>query len=243
MPLLRSIAAVIAPLLFAAPALRGTDVSPAVAERYSVTGVAPRPIDSGFTLLDPAWLLPPIESLDAAAHAGGSAARADALLREDAILGLGSRPVRSAGGPLAYSLSDALTAQLRYRRSQMFRFSRSQTVRDDPSSGFSTQADRDVVDLNMSWRLAGSTVGLGYQLQSSTHGLAGVANDAGLARFLPGSAQATHSLSLGFTREWGAAPPPEVHVETPLVLDDPFLAASLLPDVTPQAAVEATATP
>lgn len=199
-----------------------------MAERYSISGIAPLPSEFGFTLLDPTWLLPPIETLDAAARLTSGSTRAETMLRDEALLVLPAKPPRT-GGPLAYPLSDDLTAQLRYRRPQLFGFSRSQVARDDMSSAFSSKSDRDVLDLNMSWRLAGSTVGVGYQLQSTTHGALG-GTEAGLSRFMPGSEQATHSLSLGFTREWGRSSQPQLGIETPLVLDDAYLAASLLAD-------------
>ena len=113
-----------------------------------------------------------------------------------------------------------MSAQFRYRRAQSFDRSGSRSLRDDPSTAFSTLPNRDVFDLNMSWRLAGSTLGLGYQLQSSAGGVWGgrpATEAAGLSRFLPGSEQATHSLMFGLTREWGADEPP------PLVVDPPPL--------------------
>ena len=90
-------------------------------------------------------------------------------------------------------------------------------MRDDQSTAFSTLPNRDVFDLNMSWQLAGSTLGLGYQLQSSAGGVWGSrpVPGAGVSRFLPGSDQATHSLMFGLTRQWGADEPPLVVIEPP----------------------------
>jgi hypothetical protein len=84
-----------------------------------------------------------------------------------------------------------------------------QLLRNDRSTGFSRQLDRDVVDLGLSWRLAGNRLGIGYQLQSARERSAA---DLSLARFLPGNAQATHALTLGLTREWGAGTPPPVPI-------------------------------
>ena len=231
MPSIRPIAAAVAALLLA-PAGRAADVPLARAERYSVSDIAPGP-PRGLTLLDPTWLLPPIESLDMALALTEEATPPGPLIGSDAH-SAAPGPPRATGGPLSYSLSDHLSAQLRYRRAQSFDRSGSRSLRDDPSTAFSTLPNRDVFDLNMSWRLAGSTLGLGYQLQSSAGGVWGgaPATAAGLSRFLPGNQQATHSLMFGLTREWGGADPPPFAVEPPL----------LLPDLEP-AGVAATPTP
>jgi hypothetical protein len=229
LPSFRPIAAAVAALLLA-PAAGAVDVSLAHAERFSVSDTVPRP-PPGLTLLDPAWLLPPIESLDVALALAEEATQPGQLMGQGGATG--PRPPRPPGGPLSYSLSDDLSAQLRYRRAQSFDRSGSRSLRDDPSTAFSTLPNRDVFDLNMSWRLAGNTLGLGYQLQSSAGGVWGTAPPAavGFSRFLPGSQQATHSLMFGLTREWGAAGPPS-GVEPP----------PLLPDLE-RAGVEATPTP
>lgn len=205
-------------LLFA-PAVEAGGVSPSLADRFSISGKAPAPPTAPpFTLLDPAWLLPPAESLETTATVADSAERAGAILRGDATARvLPSNPSEGSGGPLSYSLSDDLTAQLRYHHSELVGRQDSQTVRDDESTAFSTRPDRDVLDLNMSWRLAGSTVGLGYELQSARGGSG--AGEVGFSRFLPGSQQATHALTLGLRREWGAAPPPLL-IEPPLLPPD-----------------------
>lgn len=231
MPSIRPIAAAVAALLLA-PAGRAEDVALARAERFSVSDVVPGP-PPGLTLLDPAWLLPPIESLDMALPLAEEATPPGPLVGSGTAAAAPSPP-RATGGPLSYPLSDHLSAQLRYRRAQSFDRSGSRSLRDDPSTAFSTLPNRDVFDLNMSWRLAGSTLGLGYQLQSSAGGVWGAApaTAAGFSRFLPGNEQATHSLMFGLTREWGAAEPPPLGVEPPLLLSD------LEP-----AGVEATPTP
>ncbi len=134
------------------------------------------------------------------------------MLRDDTAAA--PLPPAPPGGPIAYPLSDAVTARLRYNHAQLSDRADGQTLRNDLSTAFSTRPDRDVVGLNMSWRLAGSTVGLGYQLDSSR---LGNANDVGIGRFLPGNQQALHSFTLGLTRAWGASAPPPVLIEPPLV--------------------------
>lgn len=220
-----------------------SDAPRAATAPYSIAGVATAPAPVGLTLLEPTWLLLPIESLETTAALDSPTGRAEVLLHEEALVPPRVRQRQPPAGRLAYPLSDDLTAQLRYRRSQIFGFSRSQAVRDDPSSGFSSHPDRDVVDLNMSWQLAGNTVGVGYQLQSSVHGIAGGETEAGFGRFMPGSPQATHSLSLGFTRQWGAAPPATLAPEVPLLAEVLADVAAPVPEHTTPPAVEPTPTP
>jgi hypothetical protein len=185
---------------------------PAVAaSRFSIaTGHSGPSGPQGFTLLDPDWLLPPAELLGAS-----GAARADQMLRSDSTVAP-APAAPAADGPISYSLSDDLTADLRYHRSLLFGRGDSETAREEAATVFSTRPDRDVFDLNMSWHLAGNTLGLGYQLESVR---SGGAADAGLGRFLPGNQQAVHSLTLGLTRAWGASEPP--------VLAEPVLAPPL----------------
>jgi hypothetical protein len=217
----RSVAIVIASLVLCATAQAG-DV-PTAADRYSIAGPVSDPPQS-LTLLDESWLVPPVEAL------GTSAAVTDQSARSEEILdGHGpvlSRPLREpvpGGGPLSYSLSDRLTAQLLYRHSQPFDRSASKALREDSSTALSTRPDRDVLDLNMSWLLAGSSVGVGYQLQSARG--TSLADTVSVSRFLPGSEQAMHSFTLGLTRKWGAAAPPPL-VELPLLLPDLDIAAT-----------------
>ena len=209
MPSLRPAAVAVTALLLA-PAVYAGEVPPDLAGRYSIGRTVPAA--PALTLLDPSWLLPPIESLDTAVAAADGAERADQILRDDPALAVHTR-APSSGGPLGYRLSDDLMAQLRYRHSEPFDRAGSRTLRDDPSTGFSTRPNRDVLDLNMSWRLAGNTVGVGYELQSARG--AALPGDIAVSRFLPGSQQATHTLTLGLTREWGAGPPPPLLIEPP----------------------------
>jgi len=225
LPTFTPIAAAIAGLLLA-PAVYGAD-SVLIGARYSVTGIAPpSTTPPAFTLLDPAWLLPPIESLDLALPPDG-AARAEQLLREDTIIGTPEEPNRPSTAKVGYSLSDDLTAQLRYHHSRLSDRANSQTLRGDQWSAFSTRPDRDVLDLNMSWHLAGNTVGLGYQFQSDRFSTPGT---GAFSRFLPSSPQATHALTLGLTREWGAGAAPPVLIDPPLLVPELAVAAA---DATP----------
>jgi hypothetical protein len=204
---LREIAAAVAAVLFAS-AVAGADAALLQGNRYSISASIPPAAAPPFTLLDPSWLLPPLEPLDAEPPLG-SAERAGEILH-NGTTSASAEPERPSpsGAPAAYSLSDDLTAQLRYHHDERFDRGSSDMLRDDQSTAFSTRPDRDVIDLNMSWRLAGSTVGLGYELQSARTGSA--PGEFGVSRFLPGNPQATHSITLGLTREWGAggsAPP------------------------------------
>jgi hypothetical protein len=203
-------------------AVAALEPPPAVVQRFSIgTGHSAAVSPQGFTLLDPDWLLPPSEFLEAS-----SAERADQMLHSDGtVASLPAAP--AADGPLSYSLSDDLTADLRYHHSQLFGRGDSQTAREEAATVFSTRPDRDVFDLNMSWHLAGNTLGLGYQLESAR---SGSATDVGLSRFLPGNQQAVQSLTLGLTRAWGASEPP-MPIEPVLALP---VAAAVDPSPTPQ---------
>jgi hypothetical protein len=218
--------------LVVAPAIHAADVSNVLADRFSIGGTGPPAVAAPlFTLLDPAWLLPPIESLDTATAVSGSAGRADQILHDDAAVSESAQSPPSPGGPLAYSLSRDLTAEVGYHHSELFDRANSETLRADGSTTFSNRPDRDVLDLNMAWHLAGSTVGLGYQLQSARTGSAG---DIGISRFLPGNQQATHSFTLGLTRQWGGnVPPPALIEPLLLVVPEPDIAAAAETTPTP----------
>ena len=172
------------------------DVTPADVNRFSIgrTLMPPSSLDL-VVLPDPA--LAPVRGLDF-----------DSARRPEA-------PAVAARGPDTPSDVDWT---LDYRHSFLTDTTSSAALRGDPSTGFSRQLDRDVVDLGLSWRLAGSRLGIGYELQSAREHSAA---DLSLGRFLPGSGQATHALTLGLTREWGAgAPPPVPVVAPPSTLDE-----------------------
>jgi hypothetical protein len=226
LPSRKSIAAAAA-LLFATGA-RAVTLSPSFVDRFSISGFAPPPAPP-FTLLDPSWLLPPLAALEDAAALADGAERADQLLHDDAPLA-SIAPGHASDAPFAYSLADGVTAHVDYRRAQIFDRASSQALRNDASTTFSTRPDRDVLDLNMSWRLAGNTVGLGYQIESARSGT-GI-GEINVSRFMPGNPQAVHSLTLGLSRQWGGEAAPPVLVEPPL-----------LPPEVDVAQAEATPTP
>lgn len=153
-----------------------------------------------YSLLDASHALPPLGAL-APEHAAAVARLTAAATPQP--------PARlDAEGPLDW--------QFRYQRSRLDEAAAGRTLRTDPSTGFSRQADRDVLGLGLSWRLARTRLGLGYQLQSARPADSG--GDAGFGRFLPGSEQATHAFTLGVTREFGAGapPPPAAPLPPPL---------------------------
>jgi hypothetical protein len=108
---------------------------------------------------------------------------------------------RSGGHGLGYSLSDDWTARVGYSHSYVFDRAAGDVLRQQRLAEFSTDYERDVVDLQMSWRLSWSRLDLGYRFQSTRP-------DAALSSSLIPESQATeHSIMLGVTREWGGRPP------------------------------------
>src|SRR5215470_15219645 len=87
--------------LLAVSVAAGAEVAAYPPSRYSIAESVPPAAAPTYTLLDPNWLLPPVEALDTE--------RTGQMLRDDA----GVEPARqrpgSSAGPLAYSLSDDLT--------------------------------------------------------------------------------------------------------------------------------------
>lgn len=108
---------------------------------------------------------------------------------------------RSGGKPATYSLSDNWTAQLSYQHSVLAQTLSNDELRVKKLTDFSTDRERDVLGLQMDWKLAGSTIGLGYRFQS-TRGAPGSGISGIGERFM-------HAFTLGFTKEWGAAKPEE----------------------------------
>lgn len=159
-----------------------------------------------YTLLDPTLALPPL-----------------AVLAPD--LSLLPRTLGNQVPPPSERVAPepGVRWKLDYRHAQLSDLP-SSALRTDPSTGFSRRLDTDVLALGMSWRLAGNQVGLAYQLQSA-RGAGGGAE--GLARFLPGSEATTHALTLGVTREFGAAGPPAV--APPLLIIEPASGGDALP--------------
>jgi hypothetical protein len=148
-------------------------------------GIWPR-VASPYTLLDPSLALPPLE-----------------VMAPD--LSLATRhPGDETAPTLRPGTDSGVKWKLGYNHAQLNDLY-SADLRNEPSTGFTRRLNTDVLALGMSWSLAGSQVGLAYQLQSARGGVGG---DSGLSRFLPGSDAATHALTLGVTREFDAGLPP-----------------------------------
>jgi hypothetical protein len=103
--------------------------------------------------------------------------------------------------PTTFSLSDNWTAQLSYQHAVLATTMSTEELRRKLAD-FSTERDRDVLGLQMDWRVASSSkVGFGYRFQSSRgapgSGISGIGES-----FM-------HAFTLGFTKEWGGAPPPD----------------------------------
>ena len=188
--------------------------SPTRTPRVANTAAAragPRP-GTSYTLLDPSLALPPLEVM--APDLTLVATQLDDPLQRQQLA--------TAEPP------SAVKWKLGYRHVQLEDLT-STALRSDPATGFSRQLNTDVLNLGMSWSLAGNQVGLAYQLQSARGGIGG---DAGLSRFLPGSLAATHALTLGVTREFGAGVPPPAPPPM-LVLDEAALDTEPTPSPAP----------
>lgn len=155
-----------------------------------------------FTLLDPTLTLPPL-----------------AVIAPNLTLVLDQPGDQASPGDASHR-GAALEWELDYSHSELFDTLSTHSLRADPSTGFSRQLDRDVLELGMSWGMGRNRVGLGYQLQSARDG------EAGLTRFLPGSEAATHAVTLGVSRQFGAGAPPPAPVP-------PFALSGVLADTTP----------
>ena len=193
----------IATALAVASAANATDITPGDAARFSIgQSLLPSRSTTAFTLLDPTLALRPVPELDAARWLDASLSPATA----------------------APAQPGEIDWRLDYRHSLLDEAASNSTLRGDASTGFSRQLDRDVVDLGLTWRLAGSRLGLAYQLQSARSRNAA---EAGVSRFMPGSPQATHALTLGVTREWGSGALPPALVAVPLLAAEEERTATL----------------
>jgi hypothetical protein len=207
--------------LLVAPSLGHADDTALGAPRFSIGGTV-APVEAPtLTLLEPSWLLPPIEALDTPVP---ESERTEELLRDDGSPSTATAAHPSTSDQVGYSLSDDLTAKLAYHHSELNDRADSQSLRDDQWSAFSTIPNRDVVDLGMSWHLAGNTVGVGYQFEAARSGAP--IGYSGLSRFLPGNPQATHSFTVGLTRRWGAESPPALLEPVPVLVPDLAAASS-----------------
>lgn len=184
----------------------------AVAGETTATLVLPPSGCGVLTLLDEAaradW--PPLACLDRA----GRQLDAPALLRADLLdwnaapLARDARPGGKTppGAGLNYDISDRWRAGVTYQHARLFELGSSAALRDSGGTGLLTDRDRDVLNLQMSWHLAESELGLGYRLESAR--LTGNARDTlSLGRLSPDGEHNLHSLMFGITRRWGGASP------------------------------------
>jgi hypothetical protein len=207
--------------LLLTPTIERADDSVLAAPHFSIGGTIAPDVSPPLSLLEPGWLLPPIEALDTPV---APSERAEQLLHDETAEPNPVERHRPTTAQVGYSLSDDLTAKLGYHHSDLSGSSNSQSLRDDRWSAFSTIPNRDVLDLNMSWHLAGNTVGVGYQFEASRAGTP--LGYGGFSRFLPSNPQATHSITVGLTRQWGADAPPALLEPVPLLLPDLAVASS-----------------
>lgn len=107
------------------------------------------------------------------------------------------------GAGVSYALADSLLARVNYKHAFLFGDSSNEVLQNASFSGFSAKPDRDIVNLQMSWRLARSTVDLGYRFESARPDPRTASYAAGARRWLPGSEELLHGLMLGFTQQFG----------------------------------------
>jgi hypothetical protein len=117
----------------------------------------------------------------------------------------GTAPEKGAGG-FTYRLSDELAAGVSYKHALLFGTATNESLRQQPFNDFTTDRDRDVLKLNMSWNLALTRFDLGYRIDSTrldpTQDRTGRYSLLGV---LPESEHTLHSLTFGVTRRWGGA--------------------------------------
>ena len=112
-------------------------------------------------------------------------------------------PGRRRSAAVSYQVSDSLSAGLSYRHSLLFGIGEGQALRSAPFNDFATDRERDILNLQLSWRLRwASFLDLGYRFDSP-RAAPGAVNGLSLNRFWPEEGHRTHSLMLGVRREWG----------------------------------------
>jgi hypothetical protein len=120
--------------------------------------------------------------------------------------GVDARPRREGAG-FSYDLGDSLRANLNYKHAFLFGTASNEALQNASFSGFSTSRERDIINLKMSWRLAWSTVDLGYRFESTRPEVrSGSGSASGGPNWLPGSQDMLHGLMVGFTQEFGGSP-------------------------------------
>jgi hypothetical protein len=110
----------------------------------------------------------------------------------------------AAGEGFSYSINDHWTAHFDYTHSFLFDRGATDTVRMQPLADFSTDFERDVLNLQMSWQLPWSRLDLGYRFQSTRPGSIN-ADQPWTRSLLPESSARLHAFMLGLTREWGGS--------------------------------------
>lgn len=111
------------------------------------------------------------------------------------------------GGPrgLRYSVSDGVTAGVSYSHTRLPETASNEDLRKYRLGGFSTAPERDVLDLGMSWAIGErSSVGVGYQLQSTRPDTTGRVPSEDTGSILPQSDGLDHAVTFGVRRSWGS---------------------------------------
>ena len=103
-------------------------------------------------------------------------------------------------GQVHYSVSETMTAALSYAHTFLFERASNDELRLHRFGAFSTARERDVVALGMKWDWGNSTVGFGYQLESTRPD----PNESpAIGGFIPRSEKVEHAFTLGLSRSWG----------------------------------------
>jgi len=131
---------------------------------------------------------------------------ADAVRRALILQSLQREPLQTEptkpGGAVRYSISENMTAAMRYDKAFVAETGRNDELRTNRFTAFSTARERDVLGLGMDWGVGeDNVVGFGYQLQSIRPDPRN--NPAGGLSILPGSEGVDHSFTFGVTRSWG----------------------------------------
>jgi hypothetical protein len=128
------------------------------------------------------------------------------LARPARVAAPGGTAGEKSAGAFTYRLSDGLAAGLSYRHALLFGTATNESLRQQQLNDFTTDQDRDVLKLNMSWDLSLTRFDLGYRIDSTR--LDPSQDRSGrysLLGILPESERTLHSLTFGVTRRWGGA--------------------------------------
>ena len=125
------------------------------------------------------------------------------LLRPPEDGATAAAPSSAAAG---ISLSDDVTAVVRYKRARAFATSSGDELRLGNHGGLANTSDRDVLGLGMNWGVGErSSVGVGYQLHSTRPDSSGPGGNGESSSILPGSDRVDHAVTFGVSRSWGGA--------------------------------------